>query len=185
MGQPIIQPSRVRRVFNGWSHGLFAGQQFQHVLNLGCGHDQDHEGYTYSGYWDAIKTTRVDISDHTEYGDYQVPVVGAAKFTNPDHAYCNAEDLSELSKFHKVEYDMVFANWMVYQLNWRKVILEIHNVLIPRGKILITYMDEGRYGSIYTYIKTMFTEIAYCYLKMDNDLDGRDWVAEGIWGAKK
>jgi len=181
MGQPIIQPSRVRRVFNGWCHGCFAGQQFLYVLNLGCGHDQDHEGYAYSGYWDAVKTIKVDINSHTEYGDYQVPVVGAKIFANPRHTKCDAECLT----FNNDTFDMVFANWMVYQLDWGKVISEIHRVLFPNGKILITWMDEYLKGPIYSFIERKFHVISHCDLLMNQRLDGRDWVAEGIWGEKR
>jgi len=181
MGQPKIQPSRVRRVFNGWCHGLFAGQQFKSVLNLGCGHDQDHEGYAYSGYWDSVTTCNLDMNEETEYGDYQVPVVGAKEFWNPLTTKGDAENLP---KEFFGSFDMVFANWMIYQLNWEKVISEIHRVLRPNGKALITYMDDKRYGPIYEYIVARFQSISYCYLQMDQQLDGRDWIAEGIWGVK-
>jgi SAM-dependent methyltransferase len=185
MGQAIIQPSRVRRVFNGWCHGLFAGQQFQHVLNLGCGHDDDHQGYKYSGYFDAVKVTRVDINDTTEYAEYERCVCGDVIFKNPEHIHGNAENLTNLGKEFLIQFDMVFANWMVYQLNWQKVISEIYNVLIPKGKLLITYMDEGQHGPIYQFIRERFTPISYCYLHMDQELDGRNWVAEGVWGQKR
>jgi SAM-dependent methyltransferase len=182
MGQPIIQPSRVRRVFNGWSHGCFAGQQFKHVLNLGSGHDQDHEGYCYSGYWDSVTTCNLDISEKTEYGDYQIPVVGAKEFWNPLTTKGNAE---QLPITFAGSFDMVFANWMIYQLDWSKVTTEICRVLIPNGKVLITYMDSNKRGVIYNCLLSCFDVISYCYLKMDLELDGRDWVAEGIWGVKK
>lgn len=182
MGQPIIQPSRVRRVFNGWCHGVMAGQQFRHVLNLGCGHDQDHEGYAYSGYWDSVTTCNFDISEKTEYGDYQIPVIGAKEFWNPLTAKGNAENLP---KGFFESFDMVFANWMIYQLDWKKVISEIHRVLLPEGKALITYMDEGVMGPIYRETAEKFNIISYCCLLMDQQLDGRDWIAEGIWGIKK
>jgi len=185
MGQPIIQPSRVRRTFNGWCHGLFAGQQFQHVLNLGCGHDDDHQGYKYSGYFDARKVTRMDKNEKTEYAEYERCIYGDIEFYNPVDKIGDAENITQLGKGFLIQFDMVFCNWMIYQIDYRKVIDEIYKVLIPGGKLLVTYMDEKQFGSIYVAIREKFDIISYCYLKMDEKLDGRDWVAEGIWGTKK
>lgn len=182
MGQPIIQPSRVRRTFNGWCHGLFAGQQFKHVLNLGCGHDDDHQGYKYSGYFDAATICRLDMNEKTEYAEYEKPIYGGTEFWNPLTTKGNAEQLPV--EFASC-FDMVFANWMIYQLDWKKVLSEIHRVLMPKGKALITYMDEEPCGPIYDCITAHFGPISYCFLKMNQELDGRDWTAEGIWGVKK
>jgi ubiquinone/menaquinone biosynthesis C-methylase UbiE len=168
-------------VFNGWCHGLFAGQQFMHVLNLGCGHDDDHQGYKYSGYFDAVKVTRVDINTHTEYAEYERCMYGDIKFMNPEHLHGNAEQ----SLFSGETFDMVFANWMIYQIDYKKVLSEIQHVLTPKGKILVTWMDETFYGQIYREVHKYFEVLSYCVLQMDKRLDGRDWFAEGVWGVKK
>ena len=181
MGQAIIQPSRVRRTFNGWCHGLFAGQHFNHVLNLGCGHDSDRQGYFYSGYFDAEKVTRMDTTPKTSYPPEEVCLHGWDEYTNPVDVIGDAE----YSMFDRDTFDMVFCNWMIYHCDHKKVLGEIHEILRPGGKLLVTYMDEVQFGKFYLAVREKFGIISYCYLKMDQELDGRDWVAEGIWGVNK
>ena len=183
MGTPIIQPSRVRRLFNGWCHGLFAGQRFDHVLNLGCGHDHDRQGYTYSGYFDSHKVTRMDKALVTDYPLEERCLNGGDTYTNPVDVVGNAETLTK--HWTIPTFDMVFCNWMIYHTDYKKVLDGINVVLERHGKLMVTYMDKCRHGLIYKEIEKRFNIISYCYLYMDNKLDGRDWVAEGIWGEKR
>ena len=119
MAQAIIQPSRIRRVFDGWCHGLFAGQQFRNVLNLGCGHDSDRQGYFYSGYFDAQNIVKVDIADRTTYPDYEICLHGGDAYVNPIDETGNAENLFQ---FKSGWFDMVFCNWVIYGCDYVKAL---------------------------------------------------------------
>lgn len=182
MGQLIIQPSRVRRTFNGWCHGLFAGQRFLHVLNLGCGHDQDRQGSAYSGYFDAIKVTRMDKEANTMYPPEEACLHGGESYKNPVDVI---GDIHNLPFPDSVSFDMVFCNWVIYHCNHRQALREIHRVLVPNGKLLVTYMDSIKQGKIYCEIISLFNVISFCGLQMNQELDGRNWIAEGVWGCKK
>ena len=182
MGQAKIQPSRARRTFNGWCHGLFAGQHFDRVLNLGCGHDVDRQGFTYSGYFDAVEVIKVDPEEHTTYQEYEQCICGGVgAYKNPVNITAKAEDLP----FPENYFDMVFCNWVIYHTDYIKAISEICRVLVPNGKLFVSYMDVEQYGPIYKAVLESFDLIAYSYLHMDRELDGRDWVAEAIWGMRK
>lgn len=181
MGQPIIQPSRVRRAFNGWCKGLFAGQHFKCVLNLGCGHDVDRQGLTYSGYFMAKKVIRVDPQTVTNYPPEEFILHGGDTFENPVDVIASAESLPFDDSF----FDMVFCNWVIYHTDYNKALDEICRVLVPSGKLFASYMDAEQFGPVYKSITSRFETTAYAYLHMDQNLDGRDWAAEAVWGQKK
>jgi SAM-dependent methyltransferase len=183
MAQAIIQPSRMRRAFNGWCKGLFAGQQFKHVLNLGCGHNVDRQGMTYDGYWMAERTTLVDISANTEYPEHEAVLCGGRRFVNPDHVHCSAEDLTSI--WIKPGFDMVFCNWVIYHCDHEKVLKEICSVLMPKGKLYLSWMSEVEDDTIWTAVKDYFIPIAWSVLWCDPQLDGREGEAMGFWGEKK
>lgn len=182
MAQAIIQPSRMRRAFNGWCKGLFAGQQFDSVLNLGCGHNVDRQGGTYDGYWMANRTFRVDISDKTTYPDYELMLCGGGEFRNPIHQIMNAEKLF----YPNNSFDMVFCNWMIYHCDHVKVLDEIVRVLVPKGKLFVSWTCEKFSGDpIYAEIHNRFGLLACTYLHCDTDLDGRIGWAFAYWGEKR
>ena len=181
MAESKIQPSRQRRAFNGWCHGLFAGQHFEHVLNLGCGHDVDRQGYTYSGYVDAKKVTRLDFAAQTTYPAHEVSVCGGDCFNNPVDVLSQAESLP----FPDGMFDMVFCNWVIYHTDYVKTLNEIGRVLVGQGKLFVSYNATEQLGPIYQAVTDRFAVIGYSLLQMDRELDGRNGVAESIWGAKK
>ena len=182
MGQAIIQPSRMRRAFNGWCHGLFAGQYFERVLNLGCGHDYDRQGYMYSGYFDAKEVVRVDITDKMQYPEHEVCLCGRSQVSMPVNVIARAEDLSA---FDNESFDMVFCNWVIYHCDVPKAVNEICRVLKPAGKLYVSYHCAKEDHAIYRIIAERLNILARTYLNMDRMLDGMDWLAEALWTQKK
>lgn len=179
MGIAKIQPSRVRRLFNGWCHGCFAGQRFERVLNLGSGHDQDRQGYCYSGYFDAVQVVRLDPETVTTYPPEEQLLNGGERYKHPQQVTGKAEELP----FAGDTFDMVFCNWVIYHCDIERAMDEICRVLVPGGKLLVTWM--GSHDEVRAAVDRRFERISYCWLKMDAHLDGRDWLAEGIWGQKR
>jgi SAM-dependent methyltransferase len=135
----------------------------------------------YSGYFDALNVVRMDPHPTTDYPPEERCLWGGSHFDNP----VDVKDKAEKTPFKDWQFDMIFCNWVIYHLDYKKVLDEMCRVLSPKGKLLVTYMHADRQGPIYKEIIARFDVISYCYLLMDERLDGRDWRAEGIWGQKK
>lgn len=172
----------MRRAFNGWCHGLFAGQYFERVLNLGCGHDYDRQGYMYSGYFDSKEVVRVDVTGTTSYPPHEVCLCGRSEIQCPVDTIAKAEDLS---MFDDKSFDMVFCNWVIYHCQWLVVIAEVKRILKPNGKFYASYHCKRDEGVIHKALADNFKILAGAYLCMDKNLDGMDWLAEALWLEKK
>lgn len=172
----------MRRAFNGWCHGLFAGQYFERVLNLGCGHDYDKQGYMYSGYFDSKTVIRVDIIDATCYPDYEAALCGRNEIQFPVDILTKAEDLTMLQK---ESFDMVFCNWVIYHCDYVKVVDEVKRLLKPNGKFYVSFHCDKDKTDIHDCLVNNFTLLAEAKLNMDKELDGMDWLAEALWLEKK
>jgi ubiquinone/menaquinone biosynthesis C-methylase UbiE len=94
---------------------------------------------------------------------------------------CSAEALP----FDDGSFDMVFANWMIYHTDYTKAVQEIGRVLVPGGKLFVSYTSGVECGPIYEALIGSFNVLAFACLHLDTLLDGREGIAEAFWGHSK
>lgn len=176
-------PVRMRRFFNAATRELFRFDKYFNVLNLGCGHNIDREGKTYSDYIQCVSMVNVDSRYTTKYVDFEVPFSGGLEMKNPVDVYAFAEKLP----FNDESFDLVFCNWAFHDFEWKKSLEEIKRVLTQDGRFFATYCIPPvmKMSQIRGLLRDNFDNICFMYLVLDENLDGRDGTAELFYGTKK
>ena len=189
-------PSRMRRIFNAWTKGVLLGQKFESVLNLGCGHDIDREGGHYSNYFGTAEVVRVDCAEETSYNVnetvylslYSLGIVSKREgepylvVKNPLDRIAKAESLP----FKNKEFDCVFVNWALHDMDRVKALFEINRVLKLHGRVFISYCRPPELFMLETrsMIEQFFEVGTFMRLSLEEYLDGRCGSAEAIFGIK-